>query len=84
MDATCQSAALMAYYTFLRTGRVISLQGQRSGKFVQSQFKDLVPISHRKNLDDDERNLERPTEEEVQATTDKTRAAVLHGAWVKG
>ena len=54
----------------------IALQGQRAGKFVQSQFKDLVPIAHRKDLDDDERNLERPTEEEVQATTDKTRAAL--------
>ncbi|TFK92325.1 pre-mRNA-processing protein 45 [Polyporus arcularius HHB13444] len=54
----------------------IALQGQRSGKFVQSQFKDLVPLSHRKDLDDTERALERPSEDEVQATTDKTRAAL--------
>ncbi|KAI0748555.1 pre-mRNA-processing protein 45 [Daedaleopsis nitida] len=54
----------------------IALQGQRSGKFVQSQFKDLVPIAHRKDLDESERALDRPSEEEVQLTTDKTRAAL--------
>ncbi|KAH9857193.1 pre-mRNA-processing protein 45 [Lenzites betulinus] len=54
----------------------IALQGQRAGKVVQSQFKDLVPLSHRKDLDEAERALERPTEDEVQATTDKTRAAL--------
>ena len=54
----------------------IALQGQRSGKIVQSQFKDLVPLSHRKDLDETERMLERPSEDEVQATTEKTRAAL--------
>ncbi|CDO73574.1 hypothetical protein BN946_scf185014.g44 [Trametes cinnabarina] len=54
----------------------IALQGQRPGKIVQSQFKDLVPLSHRKDLDDSQRSLERPSEDEVQATTEKTRAAL--------
>ncbi|KAG2755828.1 hypothetical protein P692DRAFT_20843926 [Suillus brevipes Sb2] len=55
---------------------VIAHQGQRSGKYIQSQFKDLVPIAHRKDLTDDQRTMERPSEEEVQATADKTRAAL--------
>ncbi|KAH9950193.1 pre-mRNA-processing protein 45 [Amylocystis lapponica] len=55
---------------------VIAQQGQRAGKIVQSQFKDLVPLSHRKDLDDAERLMERPSEEEVQGTVDKTRAAL--------
>ncbi|KAJ8592502.1 pre-mRNA-processing protein 45 [Rhizopogon salebrosus TDB-379] len=54
----------------------IAHQGQRSGKFIQSQFKDLVPIAHRKDLTDDQRAMERPSEEDVQATADKTRAAL--------
>ena len=51
-------------------------QGQRPGKIVQSQFKDLVPLAQRKDLDDEARLLERPSEEDVQATTEKTRAAL--------
>ncbi|TDL24985.1 pre-mRNA-processing protein 45 [Rickenella mellea] len=54
----------------------IALQGQREGKNIQSQFKDLVPLSHRKDLDDSARNLDRPSEEEVQETAEKTRAAL--------
>lgn len=54
----------------------IAQQGQRAGKIVQSQFKDLVPLAHRKDLDDAARQLERPSEDEVQTTTDKTRAAL--------
>ena len=54
----------------------IAHQGQRSGKFVQSQFKDLVPLSHRKDLDDSQRTMDRPSDEDVQETTDKTRAAL--------
>ncbi|KAI0934545.1 mRNA splicing protein [Taiwanofungus camphoratus] len=55
---------------------VIAQQGQRAGKTVQSQFKDLVPLAHRKDLDDTARIMERPSEDEVQNTTDKTRAAL--------
>jgi len=54
----------------------IAHQGQRPDKIIQSQFKDLVPLSHRKDLDDEGRNMDRPSEEEVQATADKTRAAL--------
>lgn len=54
----------------------IALQGQREGKFIQSQFKDLVPLAHRKDLDESARSMERPSEEEVQDTTEKTRLAL--------
>ncbi|KAL0946543.1 hypothetical protein HGRIS_012749 [Hohenbuehelia grisea] len=54
----------------------IAQQGQREGKLVQSQFKDLVPLHHRKDLTDEDRTMERPTEDEVQATAEKTRAAL--------
>ena len=54
----------------------IAQQGQRVGKRVQSQFKDLVPLAHRKDLDDNDRSMDRPSEEEVQETADKTRAAL--------
>ncbi|KAH8827293.1 pre-mRNA-processing protein 45 [Flagelloscypha sp. PMI_526] len=54
----------------------IATQGNRTDKLVQSQFKDLVPLAHRKDLDDDDRMMERPSEEEVLATADKTRAAL--------
>ncbi|KAG6335482.1 hypothetical protein ID866_3610 [Astraeus odoratus] len=54
----------------------IAHQGQRQGKVVQSQFKDLVPLAHRKDLNDEQRSLDRPSEEDVQATTEKTRQAL--------
>ncbi|ESK92875.1 transcriptional regulator cwf13 [Moniliophthora roreri MCA 2997] len=54
----------------------IAHQGQRPDKIIQSQFKDLVPLAHRKDLDDTDRTMERPSEEEVQATAEKTRAAL--------
>ncbi|KAJ2934932.1 hypothetical protein H1R20_g2153, partial [Candolleomyces eurysporus] len=54
----------------------IAHQGQRDGKLVQSQFKDLVPLAYRKDLDDQGKSMERPSEEEVQATADKTKAAL--------
>ncbi|KAI6005778.1 pre-mRNA-processing protein 45 [Pisolithus albus] len=54
----------------------IAHQGQRQGKIVQSQFKDLVPLAHRKDLDESQRELDRPSEEEVQATTERTRQAL--------
>ncbi|TFK42445.1 SKIP/SNW domain-containing protein [Crucibulum laeve] len=54
----------------------IAHQGQRPDKIVQSQFKDLVPLFHRKDLDDTDRTMDRPSEEEVQETAEKTRAAL--------
>ncbi|KAF8228504.1 pre-mRNA-processing protein 45 [Tricholoma matsutake] len=54
----------------------IAHQGQRPDKIIQSQFKDLVPLHHRKDIDDSDRTMDRPSEEEVQATAEKTRAAL--------
>ncbi|KAF5331184.1 hypothetical protein D9619_005502 [Psilocybe cf. subviscida] len=54
----------------------IARQGQREGKVIQSQFKDLVPLAHRKDLEETERTMERPSEEEVQETAEKTRLAL--------
>jgi SNW domain-containing protein 1 len=54
----------------------IAHQGQRPEKTIQSQFKDLIPLHHRKDLDEEARTMERPSEEEVQATAEKTRAAL--------
>ncbi|KAK0239791.1 SKIP/SNW domain-containing protein [Armillaria nabsnona] len=54
----------------------IAQQGQRPDKRIQSQFKDLVPLLHRKDLEDSDRTMDRPSEEEIQATADKTRAAL--------
>ncbi|KIK97518.1 hypothetical protein PAXRUDRAFT_24608 [Paxillus rubicundulus Ve08.2h10] len=54
----------------------IAHQGQRASKIVQSQFKDLVPLSHRKDLADEQRSMERPSEEDVQATAERTRQAL--------
>ncbi|KAF8911069.1 pre-mRNA-processing protein 45 [Gymnopilus junonius] len=54
----------------------IAHQGQREGKIVQSQFKDLVPLAQRKDLDENDRSMDRPSEDEVQQTAEKTRAAL--------
>ncbi|KAG7086593.1 hypothetical protein E1B28_002538 [Marasmius oreades] len=60
----------------------IAHQGQRHGKIVQSQFKDLVPLAYRKDLEETDRSMDRPSEEDVQETAEKTRAAlekIVHG-----
>jgi len=60
----------------------IAQQGHRDGRTVQSQFKDLVPLNLRQDLTDKDRSMERPSEEEVQNTADRTRAALeklVHG-----
>ncbi|QRV85876.1 pre-mRNA-processing protein 45 [Ceratobasidium sp. AG-Ba] len=60
----------------------IAQQGHRDGRRIQSQFKDLVPLAHRADLDEEGRSMERPSEDEVQATADRTRAALeklVHG-----
>jgi len=54
----------------------IAHQGQRPDKFIQSQFKDLVPLAQRKDLEDKDKIMERPSEEEVQETAEKTKAAL--------
>ncbi|KAL1916209.1 uncharacterized protein VTP21DRAFT_5826 [Calcarisporiella thermophila] len=46
-------------------------------KIVHSEFKDLVPLRARKDYNDDDDDLmDRPSEEEVRACTERTRAAL--------
>ncbi|KAK4700448.1 SNW domain-containing protein 1, partial [Phenoliferia sp. Uapishka_3] len=52
----------------------IAKQGHREGVSVQSQFKDLVPMAHRTDIKN--QAMERPSEEEVQSTADRTRLAL--------
>ena len=51
-------------------------QGQRSGVHVQTSFKDLVPMAQRPDISKDALAMERPSEDEVQATADRTKAAL--------
>lgn len=50
-------------------------QGRREGQLVQSQHKDLIPLSQRDDKDS-RREMARPSEEDVLATTERTRAAL--------
>ncbi|KAG0344962.1 mRNA splicing protein [Podila humilis] len=52
----------------------IAKRGHSSNQIVQAQFKDLVPLNERADVG--EISLSRPTEEEVQETADRTRAAL--------
>ncbi|KAF9937052.1 mRNA splicing protein [Mortierella alpina] len=52
----------------------IAKRGHSSKQIVQSQFKDLVPLNERADVG--EISLSRPSEEEVQETADRTRAAL--------
>ncbi|KAF8326011.1 SKIP/SNW domain-containing protein [Cantharellus anzutake] len=54
----------------------IAQQGHREGRRVFSQFKDLVPLTNRTDLDEKARLMERPPEEEVQSTAERTRVAL--------
>lgn len=54
----------------------IAKQGHRDGRHVQAQFKDLVPLAHRADLSEEARSMERPSNEEVEATTQRTLAAL--------
>jgi SNW domain-containing protein 1 len=54
----------------------IAKQGHDADRIVQSQFKDLVPLEHRKDLDEEAKSMMRPTAEEVDATTERTRLAL--------
>lgn len=51
-------------------------QGHRDGRTVQSQFRDLVPLLNRTDLSAADTSLERPSAEDVQSTTDRTRLAL--------
>lgn len=54
----------------------IAKQGHRDGRHVQAQFKDLVPLAHRADLEDSAREMERPSLDQVQSTTERTRLAL--------
>lgn len=52
----------------------IARQGHAENRVVQTSFKDLIPL--RQRADAGEINLERPSEEEVAATAERTKAAL--------
>lgn len=52
----------------------IAKQGHAEGRIVQTSFKDLIPL--RQRADAGEINLERPSQEEVAATAERTKAAL--------
>ncbi|PWW79272.1 hypothetical protein C7212DRAFT_349230 [Tuber magnatum] len=52
----------------------ISRQGHNDKRIVHASFKDLIPL--RQRADVGEISLERPSEEDVAATTEKTRQAL--------
>jgi len=54
----------------------IAKQGHLPDRIVQSQFKDLVPLAQRKDLNEEQRSMERPSEEDIATTTEKTRLAL--------
>lgn len=51
-------------------------QGRSEGQLVQSQHKDLIPLRERGDEKDARRDMQRPSEEDVRATTERTRAAL--------
>jgi len=59
----------------------IARQGHSDNRIVHASFKDLIPL--RQRADAGEINLDRPSEEEVAASTEKTKnalAALVSGA----
>ncbi|KAG8806786.1 mRNA splicing protein, partial [Serendipita sp. 399] len=54
----------------------IAKQGHDPDRIVQSQFKDLVPLAHRKDLDEEAKTMDRPSADEIEATTERTRLAL--------
>lgn len=52
----------------------IAQQGHREGRLVQATFKDLVPLAQRTDVANPE--MERPGEDEVAKTAERTQAAL--------
>ncbi|KAF1346035.1 SKIP/SNW domain-containing protein [Delphinella strobiligena] len=52
----------------------IAKRGHTEGRIVHASFKDLIPLRQRADVGDI--SLERPSEEEVQATKERTQAAL--------
>lgn len=85
-DSHCQGARKVLTLQVDREGKpqydAIVQQGRREGQRVQSQFKDLVPLSEREDVRDRSRSIERPSEEQVSSTAESTRKAleaIVHG-----
>jgi len=56
--------------------RRVAQQGHRKGVSVQSSFKDLVPLQQRTDVSSETREMVRPSEEDVQATAERTKLAL--------
>ncbi|RUS27663.1 SKIP/SNW domain-containing protein [Jimgerdemannia flammicorona] len=54
----------------------IARQGHSDTRIVHSQFKDLVPLHARADVDEDKITEDRPSEEEVTDVMERTRAAL--------
>lgn len=52
----------------------IARQGHSESRIIHSSFKDLIPLRQRADAGDI--NLDRPTQEEAQATADRTKLAL--------
>ncbi|ERF73443.1 Pre-mRNA-processing protein 45 [Endocarpon pusillum Z07020] len=52
----------------------IARQGHSENRIIHSSFKDLIPLRQRADMGD--LSLERPSQEDVAAATEKTRAAL--------
>ncbi|KAI5799151.1 SKIP/SNW domain-containing protein [Peziza echinospora] len=73
-SSTSKSLALQVDATGAVKYDAIARQGHDSSRIVHAQFKDLIPL--RQRADVGEISLERPSEEEVAAQTEKTRLAL--------
>lgn len=51
-------------------------QGRREGQNVQSQYKDMVPLRERGDEKDAARDMERPSEDAIAATAERTKLAL--------
>ncbi|RCH92669.1 mRNA splicing protein, partial [Rhizopus stolonifer] len=54
----------------------IAKQGHSDDRIVHTSYKDLVPITERKDMDADKLVMDRPSEEEVMSVAEKTRLAL--------
>jgi len=52
----------------------IARQGHSESRIIHSQFKDLVPLNQKSDVE--KAILERPSEDQVKETTEKTREAL--------
>ncbi|KAJ1934864.1 mRNA splicing protein, partial [Linderina pennispora] len=64
----------------------IAQHGRRENEIVQSQFKELIPLRQRSDFNEEDAIPERPDQETVRETTERTKKALekLAGGKVKG